>query len=47
MGQGTYGNTSKEINNHKQGRGMEAATPKKDGIVGTPKSNGAPPKLKR
>ena len=47
MGQGAYGSTAKEINNHKQGRGDSAATPKKDGVVGAVKSNGAPPKLKR
>ena len=47
MGQGAYGSTAKEVNNHLQGRGAEAATPKKDGIVGRPKSNGATPKLKR
>ncbi len=47
MGQGAYGSTAKEKNNHLQGRGAGAATPKKDGVVGSVKSNGAPPKLKR
>ena len=47
MGQGAYGSTAKEINNHKQGRDASAATQRKDGVVGSVKSNGATPKLKR
>ena len=47
MGQGAYGSTSKEVNNHKQGRGADAATERKPGVVGSVRSNGAPPKLKR
>ncbi len=44
MGQGAYGSTAKEINNQKQGRGSDAATEKKSGVVGAVRSNGKPPK---